>query len=49
MIRYSSLRNVTDYRLDGWGSMPVKGGYFSLRHHPHTGLGPALYPFQWVL
>jgi hypothetical protein len=37
MIRYGSLRNVTDCKLDGWGSMLVKGGYFTLRHHAQSG------------
>jgi hypothetical protein len=50
MIRYSSLRNVTDYRLDDWSWMPIKDRYFSLWHHVHTGSwARPLPPIQWVL
>lgn len=45
MIRYGSLGNVSDYRLDDWGSMLVKGGYFSLWHHAQTGPRASPLPF----
>jgi hypothetical protein len=37
------------YRLDGWGSIPIRGNSFLFSTVSRPALGPTQSPIQWVL
>jgi hypothetical protein len=49
MSQDSSIGVVTDYGLDGWGSIPGRGEIFLFSTVSRPALGPSQPPVQWVM